>query len=113
MSNELWIKAGFFNAGEREEIIHAAQHDACRFTIVGHANPTLQIYDAELLVGRGAKSAGVVANLYADVNERGDDTNAAEDLSCFLQGHWFLIILLTRHRDESRDPETTPQSLIV
>ena len=43
-------EAGFFNAIERGEIIHPVQHDACRFTIMRHGQPTLHRYDTDLLV---------------------------------------------------------------
>ena len=73
------------------EIVATPQHKAATFGVVEQVIPRRCNRGRELLISCGAKGAGIVADLNANINDRHDDTDDAADLCEFLEGHVFFL----------------------
>ena len=69
---------GLFQPTEAVEIVTSPQHQIAGLGILKQGVQAVGNRCGELLIGGGAKGAGVVTDLYADVNYRRYDADAAK-----------------------------------
>ena len=94
-------ETGFLQPIKTVEIVATPQHKAATFGVVEQVIPRCCNRGRELLISCGAKGAGIVADLNANIINRHDDTNDATDLCEFLEGHFAVLKIWQEARLEN------------